>query len=161
MNYINSDLYIFFDYKYRFLKYAQRGSNTASMEVFCCSCGCKPLSERLQCLSKIGRYTGLEPVTVFCRWYPSSTCDPNRPGVEGFYLLTSLPCCPAGLRSVMDPCPFQEGSHKVIQHCLVAVHKQWQAFDAHADILQDWERWKLECAPQPVGAQIVCIYCGR
>jgi len=101
-----------------------------------------------QCLSKIGRYTGLEPVTVFCRWYPSSTCDPNRPGVEGFYLLTSLPCCPTGLRSVMDPCPFQEGSHKTIQHCLVAVHKQWQAFDAHADILQDWERWKLECAPQ-------------
>jgi hypothetical protein len=48
----------------------------------------------------------------------------------------------------MDPCPFQEGSHKTIQHCLVAVHKQWQAFDAHADILQDWERWKLECAPQ-------------
>ena len=101
-----------------------------------------------QCLSKIGRYTGLEPVTVFCRWYPSSTCDPNRYGVEGFYLLASLPSCPIGLRSVMDPSPFMEGSHDTIQHCLVAVHKQWQAFDAHADILEDWAKWKLECAPQ-------------
>jgi hypothetical protein len=41
-----------------------------------------------------------------------------------------------------------EGSHDTIQHCLVAVHKQWQAFDAHADILEDWAKWKLECAPQ-------------
>ena len=68
-----------------------------------------------QCLSKIGRYTGLEPVTVFCKWYPSSTCDPNRYGVEGFYLLASLPSCPIGLRSVMDPAPFMEGSHDTIQ----------------------------------------------
>ena len=58
-----------------------------------------------QCLSKIGRYTGLEPVTVFCKWYPSSTCDPNRYGVEGFYLLASLPSCPMGYVS-NGPCSF-------------------------------------------------------
>jgi hypothetical protein len=31
-----------------------------------------------QCVSKIGRYIGLEPVSVACRWYPSLDCDPTR-----------------------------------------------------------------------------------
>ena len=43
-----------------------------------------------QCISKVGRYTGLECVTLYCRWYPSPECDKNRIGVEGFYLLTKL-----------------------------------------------------------------------
>jgi hypothetical protein len=44
-----------------------------------------------QCISMVGRYTGLEPVTFFCRWFPSATCDKNRPGVEGLYLLKGMP----------------------------------------------------------------------
>lgn len=44
------------------------------------------------CQSKIGRYIGLEPITVHCRWYPSADCDPGtRKGVEGFYLLHAVP----------------------------------------------------------------------
>jgi hypothetical protein len=34
----------------------------------------------MQCLTAIGRATGLEPVTVYCQWYPSRSCDPLRPG---------------------------------------------------------------------------------
>ena len=32
-------------------------------------------------MSQIERHTGLEPVAVQCRWYPSKECDViNRPG---------------------------------------------------------------------------------
>ena len=43
------------------------------------------------CQSRIGRYIGLEPVTVHCKWYPSAECDPHRPGIEGFYILHGVP----------------------------------------------------------------------
>jgi len=43
------------------------------------------------CQSKIGRYIGLEPVTVRCQWYPSADCNPTRPGIEGFYILHGVP----------------------------------------------------------------------
>lgn len=43
-----------------------------------------------QCISEIGKYTGLEPVAVATRWYPSAECDPvNRPG--NFCLLFNTP----------------------------------------------------------------------
>ena len=93
-----------------------------------------------QCLSKVGRYTGLEPVTLFCRWYPSSHCDPNRLGVEGMYLFTKLPACPVGLGTVMKPCSFVWGS-------IIEVHRQWQAFDTHAHIINQWSIWDRDFAP--------------
>lgn len=71
-----------------------------------------------QCLSQVGRYTGLEPVTLFCRWFPSAHCDSKRLGVEGFYLLTKLPACPIGFGTTMVPCPFVRGSHKEIRDCI-------------------------------------------
>jgi hypothetical protein len=104
---------------------------------------------KAKCLSKIGRYTGLEPVTVFCRWYPSGQCDPNRYGVEGFYLLTQLPACPVGIGSVMAPCSFKPGSALDIQKCIIEVHRKWQAFDDEDFwVVGQWEMWTQKFAPQ-------------
>jgi hypothetical protein len=100
-----------------------------------------------QCISKVGRYTGLEPYTLFCRWYPSSKCDPNRIGVEGFYILKNLPVCPFGFGTIMKPRAFEAGSYEEISKCLLAVHQQWQAFDTHSWIIFEWEKWRSEYAP--------------
>lgn len=46
------------------------------------------------CITEIGRATGLEPTTLYVRWYPSEKCDPvRRPGVEGMHLLINFPRC--------------------------------------------------------------------
>lgn len=100
-----------------------------------------------QCVSKVGRYTGLEPYTLFCRWYPSSKCDPNRVGVEGFFILSKLPVCPFGFGTFMKPCDFETGSTEVINKCLLEVHRQWQAFDTHKDIINQWAQWRTAFAP--------------
>ena len=101
-----------------------------------------------QCISKVGRYTGLEePYTLFCRWYPSSKCDPNRVGVEGFYILKNLPICPFGFGTIMKPRDFEPGSHEEISKRLLAAHREWQAFDTHKWIISEWEKWRSECAP--------------
>jgi hypothetical protein len=39
-----------------------------------------------QCVTQIGRYLGLEPVRVYCRWYPTKDCHPER-GTEFLPLL--------------------------------------------------------------------------
>ena len=101
-----------------------------------------------QCLSKVGRYTGLEPYTLFCCWYPTANCDRNRIGVEGMYILNRLPVCPVNLGTVMKPCDFEEGSSAYIKSCIVEVHRQWQAFDVYKDILTDWDTWAATCAPK-------------
>mmetsp|Transcript_3798 Transcript_3798/g.5359 ORF Transcript_3798/g.5359 Transcript_3798/m.5359 type:complete len:878 (-) Transcript_3798:1152-3785(-) len=101
-----------------------------------------------QCLSKVGRYTGLEPVTLFVRWYPTALCDPNRVGVEGLYILEKLPSCPVGMGTFIEPCDFDVGSSDYIKKCIIEVHRQWQAFDTHATILNDWNVWADTHAPK-------------
>lgn len=59
---------------------------------------------KLQCLSIIGQYTGLEAVTTFCRWYPSTQCDPQRLNIEGFYIIRRIPSC-----LKLSPQAFPEG----------------------------------------------------
>lgn len=47
---------------------------------------------KMQCMSEIGKYTGLEPTTVFVRWQPSEDANlPGREGIAGFYLLHRFP----------------------------------------------------------------------
>ena len=43
------------------------------------------------CVTDIGRLTGLEPRTTFSLWYPRHDSISNRLGTEGFYLLTKVP----------------------------------------------------------------------
>ena len=106
-----------------------------------------------QCISKVGRYTGLECVTLYCRWYPSPECDKNRIGVEGFYLLTKLPVASVGIGTRMEPCPFVTGSFDDIKLCMLEVNQLWAAFDTHAGKLRLWKKWYEEYAPHSDNAQ--------
>jgi len=57
---------------------------------WCKKCGIKLLSSlkkpKSTCLTRVGQYIGLEPTTVFSRWYPSVSCDPLRIGHSIIYL---------------------------------------------------------------------------
>lgn len=109
-----------------------------------------------KCCSKVGRYTGLEPVTTYCRWYPSAQCDSNRLGVEGFYLLKSLPSAPVQLGSILLPSPFIPGSTDDMLKCIVEVHKKWQGSDSNDTYVADWVKWKqLFCPISDDAAQYV------
>lgn len=45
-----------------------------------------------ECHSLIGRSIGLEPMTYCSKWFPEKNNDlPGRFGIEGFYILTSIP----------------------------------------------------------------------
>jgi len=97
---------------------------------------------KMQCISPIGQYTGLEATTLYCRWYPSSECDPSRVGIEGFYLLRNLPQTVQTLK----PCDFPEYAYKAIQETLKEVRER---FDIHDDqkIRNDWDTWATKWAP--------------
>lgn len=100
-----------------------------------------------KCVSKVGRYTGLEPVTLYCRWYPSAQCDSQRLGVEGMYLLTALPSAPVQLGSILLPCPFKPGSTEDMLKCILEVHKKWQGSDDCDTFVRDWVQWKESYCP--------------
>ena len=59
---------------------------------------------KAECLTPIGRLTGLEPKTLFCRWWPSKECFVGRP-VEGSYLLDKVPGLQPGQEMSLAPLP--------------------------------------------------------
>lgn len=74
---------------------------------------------KLQCATPVGQYTGLEAITVFCPWLPSSErissdSDPSRLGVEGTYLLRSLPTA-----KTFTAAPFVDGGKSSIDKTLM------------------------------------------
>ncbi len=48
------------------------------------------IEEPSTCATPIGRLTGLEPFTLFSRWYPQPNPSKGR-NCEGMYLLTRIP----------------------------------------------------------------------
>ena len=85
---------------------------------------------------------------MYCRWYPSALCDPNRRGVEGLYLLTRLPACPVAIGTIMTPAAFKVGSAREIQDCIIAVHQKWQAYDDdNYAAVEKWDEWNSVFAP--------------
>jgi len=65
------------------------------------------------CSTPIGMYTGLEPRTCLCRWYPAPDgegMDPHRPGIEGLYLLRDLPRLSSRRAVILSP--YQVGCKK-------------------------------------------------
>jgi hypothetical protein len=99
-----------------------------------------------QCISKMGSLIGLEPKTVYCRWYPSKTCDPRRPGVEGIYLLRSIPHVKS-----LPPCPFPDNIVETIQETLREVRERWDLHDNKL-IRDAWSDWWTRFAPQTSSA---------
>lgn len=96
-----------------------------------------------QCVTPIGRATGLEPVTLHCRWYPAKDTDPNRMGIEGFYLLKKSPHWDKGF---FPPVPFPDSIRSDIDKCLTEVQRRYNNAN-DKEIRDEWKQWNEECAP--------------
>lgn len=94
---------------------------------------------RLTCISEIGRYTGLEATRLYCRWFPSRECDPNRPNVEGFYLLQNIPSIalfPGAI--VPPPAALPQNAIDKIKSCLHEIRSRFHIIENFA--VREW--WK-------------------
>lgn len=94
-----------------------------------------------ECLSPIGLATGLEPITLFLTWRPDIKDDPNRPGIEGFYLLRGMPHEATGS---ITPADFPDKCHDSIASCLNQINKH---YCTDRDILKTWSDWAAIYAP--------------
>lgn len=90
-----------------------------------------------ECLSQIGAATGLEPLTLYCPWHPSTYDDPNRPGVEGFYLLKSVPHTDD---STLPPFEFPEFSVQTLRRTQQAVNTFYDPI-SDKSIRSEWNSW--------------------
>jgi hypothetical protein len=97
---------------------------------------------KMQCLSVIGQFTGLEPVTTIVRWYPAAEINPDQP-VEGFYLLRSLPDC---AEPFLKPQPFPEGCAGAISLTINAVHKYFDIVNDKS-VREEWKAWSILWRP--------------
>lgn len=106
------------------------------------------------CISEIGRFTGLEPTYLHCNWYPSPQCDPNRPGIEGMYLLEKLPDCGDVVPGSVVPMPAEipEGAIDAISECLKEVRTK--DFYQNQQEVHDWWR-EFEKTYQPRDMDVV------
>ena len=88
----------------------------------------------MECLSDVGRSTGLEPIQLHVTWQPSCTSDPSRPGIEGFYLLKGIPYVEADTL----PCvAFPEGATAAMEACFSEIRKKFSG-EADKAILEEW-----------------------
>ena len=90
-----------------------------------------------ECLSPVGAATGLEPITLFCPWHPSSYEDPSRPGVEGFYLLKSVPHTD---QDSIPPFDFPEDSVQTLRKTQQAVNEKYHPL-TDAAVRKEWNSW--------------------
>ena len=103
---------------------------------------------KLQCLSIIGQFTGLEPVKTVVQWYPSPKCNPERP-VEGFYILLREPNC-EGPR--LRPQEFPEGCSQAINSTLSAVKGYFDNVN-DKEVCVAWKTWAFLNRPQSDSAE--------
>lgn len=93
------------------------------------------------CLSDIGRYTGLEPTRVYCRWYPSAVCKADRP-VEGLYLLQTLPSVILGPNMVSPPpAAIPNEARERISACLEEIRSRFHIITYHT-VRRWWSNWE-------------------
>ena len=93
-----------------------------------------------QCCTVIGKATGLEPFAVPTITYPTKDTFPER-GVEGFYLLTSIPCTGA---TPWIPAPFDENTEKTFDKIARGIYN---FFPVNSDARSDWDTWLKNEAP--------------
>jgi hypothetical protein len=68
--------------------------------------------------------TGLEAYATYCEWYPDQNSSPNRI-VEGFYILTDMPCIGRNHRGIikhLEPAEFSSDTKNAILNLMGAVY---------------------------------------
>ena len=99
-----------------------------------------------QCMSDIGKLTGLEPCTLYIKWYPSATCHPDRPGIEGMYLLKALPHHNFVTNPMFEPVDLPDKVHEEISATLSEVRKHFNSVNS-SGIRETWRTWGEKFAP--------------
>jgi hypothetical protein len=104
---------------------------------------------RLNCLSEVGRYTGLEPTKLFCRWFPSSECNPtSRPGVEGMFILENLPSFQLLPGSIVPgPCAIPDGAIQAMVACLREIRSRFHIVEDNI-VRRWWTQWETIYVPK-------------
>jgi len=108
-------------------------------------------------VSPIGQLTGLEPVLVYNQWFPDENSNPEtRPGIKGFYLLTSIPGITFGEsnlgQSLFSPVEFHEDSEQAFTKCLGECLQHW-SIDTPECI--SWKAWSESVCPKTNAADYV------
>lgn len=102
---------------------------------------------RHSCITQIGRQTGLEATKLFVRWFPSSSCDPRRPGVEGMYLLERLPSIVLAPGAIVPPpVPIPDGAVQTMNKCFTEICKRFDPVDDF-NVRQCWKAWSKVYLP--------------
>lgn len=99
------------------------------------------------CETEIGRLIGLEPVTTYVRWEPNAQANPGRPGIEGIFLLQTVPVVSQG---EIPPAPFVEGFNITLQKLLSSIHSRFNMTGYDADVRKEWNEW-ISNAPKEAG----------
>lgn len=109
-----------------------------------------------QCKSLIGQYTGLEAFTHYSRWYPSTDCDPNRKGVEGFHILHDIPNWESGRRTnnnnqlvIFPPCALESKAYSSIKESLNEIKRFFSSVheEKFVQYKASWIEWEKKYAP--------------
>ena len=97
-----------------------------------------------ECLSDIGCATGLEPTTLCCPWHPLPYEDPARPGIEGFYLLKSVPHSPT---LSLPPMELVEDAYLELRRTLQSINSEYNAI-SDSWIREEWNKWFDQFCPR-------------
>ncbi len=94
-----------------------------------------------QCTTDIGKVTGLEPYAVPTITQPTADTFASR-NVEGFYLLTRIPCTKD---TPWGPSPFDEDTETTIAKLKAGVNR---FFMVGTPVRDEWNRWFADEAPK-------------
>ena len=109
-----------------------------------------------QCVTYLGRLTGMEPYTMKLRLYPSKDTYNNsqthreRSGIEGFYLLQSLPLINL---AVGEPIPASSFAPLCAQKCYECLTEIKEKFRHKPLIINAWNEWYERYAPHSDSVQ--------
>lgn len=102
---------------------------------------------RAHCTSDVGRYTGLEPVTLFCRWYPFSKRNGSLVEIEGVSLLTKLPHF-EDRRKVFPPVPLPDSCKESLEKTINEVRRKFYPGSAEENAGRSWIEWAKVYIPE-------------
>jgi hypothetical protein len=92
---------------------------------------------KYQCITPIGRYTGLESVKNINCWYPSKDCHPER-NCEGYYFLCKLPEFENG---DLNPCALYTDSAETLKKTIAEVRREFTGSNKYGLVRDTWQKW--------------------
>lgn len=96
------------------------------------------------CSTPIGQLTGLEPVTTYVRWEPNPEAIESRRGVEGIYILKSMP-----VTDFIPPAPFDSGFAESLEKLKATITSKFELKDLDLEVRKAWYAWFSDAPTEP------------